>query len=96
MKLKLFEMGELVEGSSVGESYIGLWWYEMMCDTPPDLRLETVLLTFSWPRLGTHYDMNAREVRYGWWIHWIYLYREDRWPLPHVGLHASKYFYKEK
>jgi len=94
--MKLFKMGELEEGVDMVQSHIGLWWYELTCDVPPDLRLQTAVLTFAFPRLGTHYDMNSRKVRYGWWMHWVCFYREDRWPLPVVGMRISKHFHKER
>jgi hypothetical protein len=94
--MKLFKMGELAEGCDMAQSYIGLLWYELITDIPPGIRLQTVLLTFALPLLGTHYDINSRRIRYGWWLHWICFYREDRWPLPVVGVMKSKHFHKER
>ena len=96
--MKLFKMGELDEGADMLQSRIGLWWYENVTDIPPGIHLMTVLLTFVFPRLGTHYDIMAREVRYGWWLHWVCFYREDSYiaRLPRVGIMTSKQFHKEK
>jgi len=89
-------MGELSEGCPVVDGVINVVWYETVTDIPQGIHLQTVLFSFAWPWLGCHYDIPSRKLRFGWWMHWICLYREDRWPLPCVGFFKSKYFYKER
>ena len=92
--MKLFHMGELLEGEETTQGWINLVWYEV--DTVEGIRAMTTLLIVAFPWLGTHYDIPSREVRYGWWLHSFWLAREDLCPLPTTRFYRFKYFYKEK